>query len=95
MKLYSGPLSLFTAKVRIALNDAGAPAAYWLFRQHPGAAWMMPSGSRTSEPVPARDVLHVYRKRRPGQLRDVSWLAPALLRLRDLVYGCEPVLPSA
>jgi hypothetical protein len=29
--------------------------------------------------VPARDVLHIYRKRyrtRPGQLRDVSWLAP-------------------
>jgi hypothetical protein len=29
-------------------------------------------------------VLHLYRKRRPGQLRDVSWLAPVLLRLRDL-----------
>ncbi|WP_268887736.1 phage portal protein [Falsiroseomonas selenitidurans] len=27
--------------------------------------------------IPARDVLHIYRKRRPGQLRDVSWLAPA------------------
>ena len=34
--------------------------------------------------MPARDVLHVYRKRRPGQLRDVSWLAPVLTRLRDL-----------
>uniref|UniRef100_UPI0038D073B0 phage major capsid protein n=1 Tax=Falsiroseomonas sp. TaxID=2870721 RepID=UPI0038D073B0 len=32
----------------------------------------------------ARDVLHIYRKRRPGQLRDVSWLAPVLTRLRDL-----------
>jgi len=29
-------------------------------------------------------VLHIYRKRRPGELRDVSWLAPVLLRLRDL-----------
>ncbi|MFN8995061.1 MAG: hypothetical protein ACK5X3_15550, partial [Pseudomonadota bacterium] len=28
----------------------------------------------------ARDALHIFRKRRPGQLRDVSWLAPVLLR---------------
>jgi hypothetical protein len=44
----------------------------------PGATW------QSSQRVPARDVLHIYRKRRPGQLRDVSWLAPILLRLRDL-----------
>ncbi|MDB5243592.1 MAG: Phage portal protein lambda family [Spirosoma sp.] len=69
----------------IALGDAGAPAAYWLYRVHPGAAWLLPSGGRlTSERVPAQDVLHIYRKRRPGQLRDVSWLAPVLTRLRDL-----------
>ena len=68
----------------IALDDAGAPAAYWLFRQHPGAAWISPGQRVRSEPVPAAEVLHIYRKRRPGQLRDVSWLAPVLLRLRDL-----------
>ena len=69
----------------IALGDAGEPVAYWLHRIHPGASWLIPSGGRlTSEAVPARDVLHVYRKRRPGQLRDVSWLAPVLTRLRDL-----------
>jgi len=43
-----------------------------------GATWL------SSQRVPARDVLHIYRKRRPGQLRDVSWLAPMLARLRDL-----------
>jgi lambda family phage portal protein len=69
----------------IALGDAGEPVAYWLHRIHPGASWLIPSGGRlTSEAVPARDVLHIYRKRRPGQLRDVSWLAPVLTRLRDL-----------
>ncbi len=57
----------------IALGDPGAPAAYWLYRVHPGASWLLPAGGRlTSEPVPAEDVLHIYRKRRPGQLRDVS-----------------------
>ena len=28
MKLYSGPLSLFTGKVRIALSEKGGVAAY-------------------------------------------------------------------
>jgi hypothetical protein len=34
--------------------------------------------------TPATDVLHIHRKRRRGQLRDVSWLTPVLTRLRDL-----------
>ncbi len=68
----------------IALDEAGAPAAYWLFRRHPGAWWPGLPGPWASEAIPARDVLHLYRKRRPGQLRDVSWLAPVLTRLRDL-----------
>ena len=36
---------------------------------------------RAAPPAPRRKGC---RKRRPGQLRDVSWLAPVLLRLRDL-----------
>jgi lambda family phage portal protein len=68
----------------ISLDDAGAPAAYWLFRRHPGVWWPGLPGPWASEAIPARDVLHLYRKRRPGQLRDVSWLAPVLARLRDL-----------
>jgi lambda family phage portal protein len=69
----------------IALGEAGEPVGYWLHRVHPGAAWILPGATwQSSERIPARDVLHIYRKRRPGQLRDVSWLAPVLLRLRDL-----------
>lgn len=68
----------------IALGEAGAPIGYWLHRLHPGAAWLLPGGGLASDRIPASDVLHLYRKRRPGQLRDVSWLAPVLLRLRDL-----------
>jgi hypothetical protein len=67
----------------IALGNFGEPIGYWLFPTHPGA-WMLPGARLASNFIPARDVLHVFRKRRPGQLRDVSWLAPVLLRLRDL-----------
>jgi lambda family phage portal protein len=69
----------------IALGEAGEPVGYWLHRIHPGASWLLPGATWLgSERIPATDVLHIYRKRRPGQLRDVSWLAPVLLRLRDL-----------
>jgi capsid protein len=34
----------------IALDKAGAPTAYWLFRQHPGASWLSPGGRMQSEP---------------------------------------------
>jgi lambda family phage portal protein len=69
----------------IALGEAGEPVGYWLHRVHPGAAWILPGATwQSSQRIPAHDVLHIYRKRRPGQLRDVSWLAPVLLRLRDL-----------
>ena len=70
----------------IGLGEAGEPVGYWLHRVHPGASWVLPGGAMwlSSQRVPARDVLHIYRKRRPGQIRDVSWLAPVLSRLRDL-----------
>jgi len=69
----------------IALGESGQPIGYWLYAVHPGAAWVVAGSTwKSSDLIPASDVLHVYRKRRPGQLRDVSWLAPVLMRLRDL-----------
>ena len=52
----------------IALGSAGEPIGYWLFPTHPGA-WMLLGARLTSNFIPARDV---------------SWLAPVLLRSRDL-----------
>ena len=51
----------------IALDDAGGPAAYWLFPRHPGTWWPGLPSILASEPIPAGDVLHLYRKRRSGQ----------------------------
>ncbi len=68
----------------IGLDAAGRPVGYWLFVAHPGNSWVFGAASTQSARVPAAEVMHVYRKRRPGQLRDVSWLAPVLNHLRDL-----------
>ncbi len=63
----------------------GRRAAYWLFPVHPGdVARAFASTQMTSRRVPASDVLHYYRKRRPSQVRGMSEFGVSLLRLRDL-----------
>lgn len=61
----------------IEVDAVGRPVAYWL-----------ESGGRVRgarvERVPANEIIHMFRRRRPDQLRDVSWLAPVLWPLRDL-----------
>jgi lambda family phage portal protein len=68
----------------VEFSPIGARAAYWLFRQHPGASVPGASGSLVSDRIPASEILHVFHGGRPGQVRGVSWFAPILLRLKDL-----------
>ena len=41
----------------ITLDTTGAPVAYWLFPQYPGASWYLPCSSQSSTPVPATALL--------------------------------------
>lgn len=52
--------------------------AYWLYDGHPEE-----TGRVTSRRVPASDVMHVYYKERPGQVRGVPWMAASMIRLKD------------
>lgn len=66
----------------VEYNDAGKRVAYWLLPVHPGARGLaMP---RASVRVAAADMLHAYRKDRIGQGRGVPWVAPVLLKGRDI-----------
>lgn len=71
----------------IEYDPTGEAVGYWLYREHPGdrsfGSLIRPSGLE-SERVPADDVLHVFRRLRPGQTRGVTDFAPVMLRLRDL-----------
>jgi lambda family phage portal protein len=64
----------------IEFDKLGSRAAYWLWSQHPG------SGRNAEAPkrVPADEVIHVFDVERPGQSRGVSWLASAIVNLKDL-----------
>lgn len=66
----------------IEFDAIGRRAAYWLFREHPGA--LLSSGlGMASDRIPASEILHVYKRKRPGQVRGASWFAQVILRLKD------------
>lgn len=69
----------------VEFDLVGRRIYYWLFSEHPGDVVSTSlSGNSASRRVPASEVVHVYRKRRPGQVRGVPLLAPVMLALRDL-----------
>lgn len=71
----------------IEYDAGGRRVAYWLFRKHPAGAPDMESVR-----VPAEQVIHLYVPIQPGVERGVSWLAPALVPLRELQEFVEAAL---
>jgi lambda family phage portal protein len=67
----------------IQYDLVGRRVGYWLYSSHPGER-MAGTGMPSSSLVPASEVLHIYRKDRPGQERGAPWLAPVMMRMRDL-----------
>ncbi|MEE3046647.1 MAG: phage portal protein [Pseudomonadota bacterium] len=65
----------------VEFDAKGRRQAYWLFDEHPGSrsSYRLP----TSRRIPARDIAHIYRQLRPGQVRGVTWLASTMVRLND------------
>jgi lambda family phage portal protein len=65
----------------IEFDSFGRRSAYHIFRQHPTDLF----GTRPETVrLPAESVLHLCQPLGAGQVRGVSWLAPVLLRLREL-----------
>lgn len=58
----------------IDLDDRGRPLAYHILRQHPGDNYV----TWEFEKVPARSIIHWFRKFRAGQYRGVPECTPAL-----------------
>lgn len=63
-------------------DSEGRRVAYWLYPEHPGE--VLPTKSFRSVRVPANEILHIFEVERPAQVRGVSSLVAAMLRLRDL-----------
>lgn len=57
---------------------------YWLYEQHPGDRVSFKTGYAQSRRVDAADVIHIFRKDRPGQGRGIPWGHAVMLLLQDL-----------
>ena len=66
----------------VEYGPTGAIEAYHLYQEHPGR--VRQRNSLKSVRVPWQDILHIRRFDRPGQLRGVPWLAPAMMTLGEL-----------
>lgn len=66
----------------VELDRYGRELAYWLWTEHPTA--LFTSGQRRRERIPAKNILHVGRQRRVGQVRYEPALTPVLIPMRML-----------
>jgi lambda family phage portal protein len=66
----------------IELDWRGARVAYWFYPTHPGDAAIegTPLGMQQMR-IPATEVLHIFKCTRPGQMRGVPLITPALVRM--------------
>lgn len=69
----------------IEYDNLGRRVAYYLYKAHPGSRNQFYSSYNAGfTRVPAAEIIHVFRIDRPDQERGVSWLAPVMIRLREL-----------
>ena len=64
----------------IEFDPIGRRVAYHFYRKHPGDS-TEPFNKGEIVRVPASEILHIYRPQRPGQIRGVPWISPALVKL--------------
>jgi lambda family phage portal protein len=82
-----------TIVMGVQFGPLGNREGYWLFKNHPGDNFF--SYQRASAFVPADQIIHLYRKTRPGQVRAPSWLAAVVNKMRDLDDLDEALLVKA
>jgi lambda family phage portal protein len=79
----------------IAFNANGEKVGYWLFPHHPGSAGRIPLMLHVSTLIPAEDIIHMFYRKRPGQMRGYTWLAPVMLRMRNFDEMEDAVIEQA
>lgn len=65
----------------VEFDVRGKRKAYWLFEDHPGD--MSRTRSYQSKRVSSKNIDHIFRIDRVGQVRGVPWAAPVMLTIKD------------
>lgn len=67
----------------VEFDPLGRRSAYWLFPQHPGEV-VLTAVTIQSKRVDVAEIIHLYEKERPGQVRGVPRAAAIMMTVRDL-----------
>jgi lambda family phage portal protein len=77
--------SVRKTRLGVGLGEFDRWMGLWLWPEHPGEVTAMVNVSNyNSEFVPRDQLIHMFRRLRPGQVRGVTWFAPILTTARDL-----------
>jgi lambda family phage portal protein len=68
----------------IEFDKSGKRVAYYLYREHPGENSVLTNLNIDSVRIPAKEILHIFKSLRPGQIRGEPWLSNVLLKLHEL-----------
>lgn len=77
----------------IEKDERGRASRYWVCNRNPFDT--SDYSKKEWTPVPAKDVLHLFRRNRPDQSRGVAFLAPAIEPLKQLSRYAEAELTAA
>ncbi len=71
----------------IEFDNLGRRVAYHLYKSHPEDGRLAPmsgQGGLETVRIDAKEIIHLYRVLRPGQIRGEPWLSRALVKLNEL-----------
>jgi lambda family phage portal protein len=71
-------------RMGVEINAEGKRVAYHLWSEHPGEAFITRRNITQRIPVPASEIIHVFRPLRAGQMRGRPWFASIIVRLHEL-----------
>lgn len=67
----------------IEFDPDGKRVGYHIYESHPGSYDKILNTFKSNF-IPASEIIHIFRQERPGQVRGVPWMAPSMMRLKDL-----------
>jgi len=84
----------------VEMDDAGAPIAYHMLKRHPGSIDRTQAMLWEREPAfgtktKRRNVVHLYRKHRPGQTRGIPYLSSVIETIKQLDRYTEAEVMAA
>lgn len=68
----------------IEMDEFGKPIVYHFWTRHPNDPLAPARGKGKRVPVPAEDVVHLYKQDRPQQTRGVSWMSSVMYSMHML-----------